>query len=64
VSLPADPLAPPSATPAHRLGQWVPTLYLAMGLPNAMVNAPAAVLYKNAPLVYVSAALQALTPAP
>ena len=42
----------------------MPTLYLAMGLPNAMVNAPAAVLYKNAPLVYVSAALQALTPAP
>jgi len=33
--------------PSTRPAQWVPTLYLAMGLPNVMVNVVAAVLYKN-----------------
>jgi PAT family beta-lactamase induction signal transducer AmpG len=33
-------------TLAHPLA-WVPTLYLAMGLPNVMVNVVAAIVYKN-----------------
>ena len=35
-----------SSTSRHPLS-WVPTLYLAMGLPNVMVGAVAAILYKN-----------------
>ena len=37
---------PATRPPAHPLA-WVPTLYLAMGLPNVMVGAVAAILYKN-----------------
>ncbi|MBK9991745.1 MAG: MFS transporter [Verrucomicrobia bacterium] len=38
--------APPPKKPAHLL-LWVPTLYLAMGLPNVTVGAVAAIMYKN-----------------
>jgi PAT family beta-lactamase induction signal transducer AmpG len=40
-----EPIAP-TKKPAH-LMLWVPTLYLAMGLPNVTVGAVAAVMYKN-----------------
>jgi len=33
--------------PARHPLSWVPTLYLAMGLPNVLVGAVAAILYKN-----------------
>ena len=36
-----------SAAPARHPLTWVPTLYLAMGLPNVMVGVVAAILYKN-----------------
>jgi PAT family beta-lactamase induction signal transducer AmpG len=34
-------------TPHRHLLTWVPSLYLAMGLPNVMVGVVAAILYKN-----------------
>jgi PAT family beta-lactamase induction signal transducer AmpG len=34
-------------TPARHPLAWVPTLYLAMGLPNVMVGVVAAIIYKN-----------------
>jgi MFS transporter, PAT family, beta-lactamase induction signal transducer AmpG len=43
-SLAAAPLAPARAR--HPLS-WVPSLYLAMGLPNVMVGVVAAIVYKN-----------------
>ena len=47
----ADPVPDPSSSAAgspvrHPL-TWVPSLYLAMGLPNVMVGAVAAIVYKN-----------------
>ncbi len=43
-----DPSLSPAPAPAFRHPlQWVPTLYLAMGLPNVMVGVVAAILYKN-----------------
>src|SRR5690606_30832694 len=35
-----------SSTPRHPLS-WVPSLYLAMGIPNATVSIVSAILYKN-----------------
>jgi MFS transporter, PAT family, beta-lactamase induction signal transducer AmpG len=48
ISHPAAATAPPDAAPParHPLA-WVPTLYLAMGLPNVMVGVVAAIIYKN-----------------
>jgi PAT family beta-lactamase induction signal transducer AmpG len=42
----ADFDAAPAVRARHPLA-WVPTLYLAMGLPNVMVGVVAAILYKN-----------------
>lgn len=41
------PLAPADARPQRHPLAWVPSLYLAMGLPNVMVGVVAAILYKN-----------------
>lgn len=43
------PTAPQAnhGTPSRHALAWVPTLYLAMGLPNVLVGAVAAILYKN-----------------
>lgn len=38
---------PATATAARHPLAWVPTLYLAMGLPNVMVGVVAAIIYKN-----------------
>src|SRR5450830_1832466 len=38
---------PPAAVPVRHPLAWVPTLYLAMGLPNVMVGVVAAIIYKN-----------------
>ena len=47
----ADPIEvhSPSAAgnPVRHPLSWVPSLYLAMGLPNVMVGAVAAIVYKN-----------------
>jgi PAT family beta-lactamase induction signal transducer AmpG len=48
--MPTDPASAPVPTPAKKpvhLLFWVPTLYLAMGLPNVTVGAVAAIMYKN-----------------
>lgn len=56
-AMPSDAVTPSSAdtaaagahaprSPRHPL-MWVPSLYLAMGLPNVLVGAVAAILYKN-----------------
>ena len=37
----------PAQTPRRHPLAWVPSLYLAMGLPNVMVGVVAAILYKN-----------------
>ncbi|WP_284615025.1 MFS transporter [Aquabacterium humicola] len=42
----ARAVAPETARRRHPLA-WVPTLYLAMGLPNVMVGVVAAIIYKN-----------------
>lgn len=42
-----DPGAAAPARPARHPLTWVPSLYLAMGLPNVLVGAVAAILYKN-----------------
>lgn len=39
--------AVPSGTPKRHPLTWVPSLYLAMGLPNVMVGVVAAIIYKN-----------------
>jgi PAT family beta-lactamase induction signal transducer AmpG len=39
--------ATPRARSTHHPLAWVPSLYLAMGLPNVMVGVVAAILYKN-----------------
>lgn len=41
-----DPAVSGATTARHPLA-WVPTLYLAMGLPNVMVGVVAAIIYKN-----------------
>lgn len=41
-----SPTVPAAAKPRHLL-HWVPSLYLAMGLPNVTVGAVAAIMYKN-----------------
>ena len=42
-----DPGVAVPARPARHPLTWVPSLYLAMGLPNVLVGAVAAILYKN-----------------
>src|SRR5437879_3201761 len=39
--------APRAAAPTRHPLAWVPSLYLAMGLPNVMVGVVAAIIYKN-----------------
>ena len=43
---PAKTMTSPKKKPVHPLA-WVPTLYLAMGLPNVTVGLVAAIIYKN-----------------
>lgn len=43
----AGDAAPAKATPKRHPLTWVPSLYLAMGLPNVMVGVVAAIIYKN-----------------
>lgn len=43
----ALPAAPPQRRETLHPLTWVPTLYLAMGLPNVMVGVVAAIIYKN-----------------
>ena len=40
----ATPTPPDSVRPARHPLAWVPTLYLAMGLPNVMVGVVAAII--------------------
>jgi len=44
---PVSPVTPHAASPRRHPLSWVPSLYLAMGLPNVTVGVVAAILFKN-----------------